>query len=110
MAALLGIVRPVFERLPRRWPASRDAGAGQPRPPARRAMAGPAAAGGRALASENEWRVAPGDSDGPAGVLASWLPRSEVTLAYPGLRLEDAPTRPTASTSTCTSPSRASSR
>jgi hypothetical protein len=44
---------------------------------------------GRLLASENEWPVTPGEGDGPAGVLASWLPRTEVTLAYPGLRLED---------------------
>ena len=41
---------------------------------------------GRSLGSENEWPVGP--DDGVAGVLASWLPRSEVTLAYPGLRLE----------------------
>jgi len=32
--------------------------------------------------------VSPGEADGPAGVLASWLPGSQLTLAYPGLRLE----------------------
>ena len=42
---------------------------------------------GRPLGSENEWPVTAGEADGPAGVVASWLPRSEVTLAYPGLRL-----------------------
>jgi hypothetical protein len=42
---------------------------------------------GRELASEGEWPVAPGDLDGPAGRIASWLPGAEVTLAYPGLWL-----------------------
>jgi len=42
---------------------------------------------GRSLGAENEWPVEPGD--GPAGVLASWLASSEVTLAYPGLWLAD---------------------
>ena len=40
---------------------------------------------GEPLGSEQEWRVERGD--GAAGVIASWLPRAEVTLAYPGLQL-----------------------
>jgi len=90
VAALLGFVRPLFERLAPALagkpvtlvPGNHDHQLGEPWL-ARLRLAG------QALGSENEWRVAPGDSDGPAGVLASWLPRSEVTLAYPGLRLED---------------------
>jgi len=42
---------------------------------------------GRPLAPAAEWPVAPGD--GPAGRLAEWMPRTEVTLAYPGLWLRD---------------------
>jgi predicted phosphodiesterase len=90
VAALLGVVRPVFERLAPALagkpvtlvPGNHDHQLGEPWL-ARLRLAG------RALGSENEWRVTPGDENGPAGVLASWLPRSEVTLAYPGLRLED---------------------
>ena len=44
--------------------------------------------GSDVLRPENEWPVSRGEADGPAGVLASWLPGSELTLAYPGLRLE----------------------
>ncbi|MDQ5832224.1 MAG: metallophosphoesterase [Actinomycetota bacterium] len=42
---------------------------------------------GQKLGSENEWPVGTPESDGPAGVIASWLPKSNVTLAYPGLTL-----------------------
>ena len=42
---------------------------------------------GRELGSENEWPVRPGDAHGPAGRVAAWMPRVELTLAYPGLRL-----------------------
>jgi predicted phosphodiesterase len=41
----------------------------------------------RPLAAANEWPVEPGERDGAAGRLASWMPDSEVTLAYPGLWL-----------------------
>ena len=40
---------------------------------------------GERLPSEAEWPV--GAEDGPAGRMAAWMPDSEVTLAYPGLRL-----------------------
>ena len=90
MAALLGIVRPVFERLApvlagkpvTLVPGNHDHQLGEPWL-ARLRLAG------RALGSENEWLVAPTEENGPAGVLASWLSRSEVRLAYPGLHLED---------------------
>jgi Calcineurin-like phosphoesterase superfamily domain len=42
---------------------------------------------GRPLGAENEWPVEAGERDGPAGRIASWMPGTEVTLAYPGLRL-----------------------
>jgi predicted phosphodiesterase len=90
LAELLGVVRPVFELLAPALagkpvtlvPGNHDHQLGEPWL-ARLRLAG------RPLGSENEWRVTPGDGDGPAGVLASWLPRSELTLAYPGLRLDD---------------------
>jgi len=40
---------------------------------------------GERLPNEAEWPVGP--EDGPAGRMAAWMPDSEVTLAYPGLRL-----------------------
>jgi predicted phosphodiesterase len=90
VAALLDVVRPVFDRLAPALagkpvaivPGNHDHQLGEPWL-ARERLAG------RPLGPENVWRVPPGDEHGPAGVLASWLPRSEVTLAYPGLRLED---------------------
>jgi predicted phosphodiesterase len=90
LAELLGVVRPVFDGLAPALagkpvtlvPGNHDHQLGEP-------WLARLRLGGRSLGSENEWRVAPGEEDGPAGVLASWLPRSEVTLAYPGLRLED---------------------
>ena len=42
---------------------------------------------GKALGAENEWPVGAPEGDGPAGIIASWLSRSEVTLAYPGITL-----------------------
>jgi Calcineurin-like phosphoesterase len=40
---------------------------------------------GERLSNEAEWPV--GRDDGAAGRMAAWMPDSEVTLAYPGLRL-----------------------
>jgi predicted phosphodiesterase len=40
---------------------------------------------GTELAAEQEWPVR--DEDGLAGRLADWMPDTELTLAYPGLRL-----------------------
>ena len=90
VAALLELVRPLFEALAPTLagkrvtlvPGNHDHQLGQP-------WLARAQLAGRPLGSENEWTVTVGETDGPAGVLASWLPRSEVTLAYPGLRLED---------------------
>jgi predicted phosphodiesterase len=90
VAALLAVVRPIFERLAPVLagkpvvlvPGNHDHQLGEPWL-ARERLAG------RPLGPENQWRVPPGDEHGPAGVLAAWLPRSELTLAYPGLRLED---------------------
>ena len=85
------VVRPLFERLAPALagkrvtlvPGNHDHQLG-------RALARPRLRlAGRPLGSENEWPVDAGRRDGAAGVLASWLPRSEVTLAYPGLRLDD---------------------
>ena len=39
---------------------------------------------GRDLGQEQEWPVGP--DDGLAGLLAQWMPDTELTLAYPGLR------------------------
>lgn len=88
LAKLLGVVRPVFEQLAPALagkpvvivPGNHDHQLGDPWLSRLRLT-------GRPLAPENEWQVTP--DDGAAGVLASWLPRSDVTLAYPGLRLED---------------------
>ena len=90
VAALLELVRPLFEALARALagkkvtlvPGNHDHQLGQP-------WLARAQLAGRPLGSEHEWTVTVDETDGPAGVLASWLPRSEVTLAYPGLRLED---------------------
>ena len=90
VAALLELVRPLFEALAPTLagkrvtlvPGNHDHQLGQP-------WLARAQLAGRPLGSENEWTVTVDETDGPAGVLASWLPRSEVTLAYPGLQLED---------------------
>lgn len=42
---------------------------------------------GKQLAAEHEWPVRAEDSHGPAGRVAAWMPRAQITLAYPGLRL-----------------------
>jgi hypothetical protein len=42
---------------------------------------------GEELAAEAEWPVEPGD--GAAGRIAEWMPKVQLTLAYPGLRLRD---------------------
>jgi hypothetical protein len=88
LADLLEVTRAVFERLAE--PASgkrvtlvagnHDHGLAEPWL-AREQLAG------RPLAAENEWPVEPGERDGAAGRIASWLPGAEVTLAYPGLWL-----------------------
>jgi hypothetical protein len=87
LAVLLELVRPLFERLApvlagkrvTLVPGNHDYQLGQP-------WLARAQVAGRPLRPENEWPVS--EADGAAGVLASWLPRSEVTLAYPGLYLE----------------------
>ena len=89
IAALLHEVRPLFERLAPALagkrvtlvPGNHDHQLG------RRWLAREQVAG-RALGPEHEWSVSPGEEDGAAGVLAAWLAGSDVTLAYPGLRLE----------------------
>jgi predicted phosphodiesterase len=88
LAELLAVVRPRFERLAPALagkrltlvPGNHDHQLAEPWLSRMRLT-------GRPLAAEYEWQVAP--DDGAAGVLSSWLPRSELTLAYPGLRLED---------------------
>jgi hypothetical protein len=87
VATLLELARPLFEQLAPALagkrvtlvPGNHDHQLGQP-------WLTRAQVAGQPLGSENEWRVI--EADGAAGVLASWLPRSEVTLAYPGLQLE----------------------
>jgi hypothetical protein len=89
VAALLEVVRPLFERLAPALagkrvtlvPGNHDHQLGRP-------WLGRAQLAGHPLGPDNEWPVAAGEADGAAGMLASWLPRSEVTLAYPGLYLE----------------------
>jgi hypothetical protein len=86
IAEALEVVRPVFERLAPALagkrvtlvPGNHDHQLAQP-------WLARAQLAGRPLGAENEWPVAA--ADGAAGVLASWLERSELTLAYPGLRL-----------------------
>ena len=89
LAAMLEIVRPFFERLGAGAagkritfvPGNHDHLLAEPWL-ARERLAG------RPLESAHEWPVEPGERDGPAGRLASWLPGAEVTLAYPGLWLQ----------------------
>jgi hypothetical protein len=88
LADLLEIARPVLERLGEAAsgkrvtlvPGNHDHALAEPWL-ARERLAG------RPLAPENEWPVEPGERDGPAGRIASWMPDAEVTLAYPGLWL-----------------------
>ena len=80
LAELLSLVQPFFEELG-------DALAGRPVTivPGNHdhALAEPWLArlrlAGAALGAENEWPVGSPEADGPAGVIASWLPRSDVT-------------------------------
>jgi predicted phosphodiesterase len=86
VAQLLRLVRPFIERLGEALegrkvvvvPGNHDHALVEPWL-ARRRLAGDA------LGSANEWPVGRPEADGPAGVIASWLAKSEVTLAYPGL-------------------------
>jgi predicted phosphodiesterase len=89
LAALLELVRPLFERLAevladRRLlivAGNHDHALAEPWL-ARERLAG------RPLGAVNEWPVAPGEEWGPAGRIARWMPRTEVALAYPGTWLE----------------------
>jgi predicted phosphodiesterase len=88
VAQKLEIVKPFFEQLGeglegRRLtlvPGNHDHALAEPWL-ARRRLAG------EPLGSRNEWPVGASQADGAAGVIASWLPKAEVTLAYPGLDL-----------------------
>lgn len=88
VAALLELVRPLFERLAPALagkrvtlvPGNHDHQLGQP-------WLARAQVAGTPLAAVNEWPVT--EADGAAGVIASWLPHSELTLAYPGLYLDE---------------------
>jgi hypothetical protein len=86
LAGVLGMARGFFERLGAALAGRRlTIVAGNHDHPlaepwlARRRLAG------EPLGAVNEWAVARGPESGPAGVIASWLPGVEVTLAYPGL-------------------------
>jgi predicted phosphodiesterase len=88
LAELLDVVEPVFDRLAKAARGKRvtlmagnhDHGLAEPWLARERLT-------GRPLPAEGEWPVEPGERDGPAGRIAGWLPDTEVTLAYPGLRL-----------------------
>jgi hypothetical protein len=88
IAVLLDVVRPLFERLApvlagkrvTLVPGNHDHQLAAPWLDRERLA-------GRPLGPVNEWPVGP--DDGAAGVLAGWLARSEVTLAYPGLWLAE---------------------
>ena len=88
VATLLQDVRPVIERLGEvvagkrltLVPGNHDHALAEP-------WLARARLAGRPLGADNEWPVEAGHEQGPAGVIASWLPQTELTLAYPGLWL-----------------------
>jgi hypothetical protein len=88
VADLLGVVRGFFERLGEALAGRRltivagnhDYALAEPWLARRRLE-------GARLGAANEWAVAPGAANGPAGVIASWLPQVELSVAYPGLEL-----------------------
>jgi hypothetical protein len=88
LAPMLELVRPLFERLGEATagksltlvPGNHDHSLADP-------WLAPARLAGRQLGAENEWPVEPGERHGPAGIIASWLPGTALTLAYPGLCL-----------------------
>jgi len=88
LALMLELVRPLFERLGEAVrgkpvtlvPGNHDHALAEPWLAAARLA-------GRPLGVENEWPVEPDERHGPAGVIASWLPDTSLTLAYPGLHL-----------------------
>jgi hypothetical protein len=88
VAGVLDTVRPVFERLGAAAagkrvvlvPGNHDHELAEP-------FLARARLESRTLEPAGEWPVAPGD--GPAGVLAEWMPEVELVLAYPGLWLRE---------------------
>jgi predicted phosphodiesterase len=86
LAQLLELVRPFFEELGRAAagrrvlivPGNHDHALAEP-------WLARLQVEGRALRTEEEWPVEPGD--GAAGRVAAWMPDAQVTLAYPGIRL-----------------------
>lgn len=90
VASMLELARPLFERLAEALrdkpvtlvPGNHDHALAEPWLAAARLA-------GRPLGAENEWPVEPDERHGPAGIIASWLPDTTLTLAYPGLHLRD---------------------
>jgi hypothetical protein len=88
LAGLLEFVRPMVERLAEATAGTRltffagnhDHALAEP-------WLAEARLAGRSLGAENEWLVEGSERHGPAGMIASWMPNTEVTLAYPGLWL-----------------------
>jgi Calcineurin-like phosphoesterase len=86
LAELLELVRPFFEELGHTLagrrvlivPGNHDHALAEP-------WLGRLRVEGRALEPEAEWPVEPGA--GAAGRIAGWMPDTQVTLAYPGVRL-----------------------
>lgn len=86
LAQLLELVRPFFEQLGEALegrrvvivPGNHDHALVEPWLTRLRLAGAP-------LGAENEWPVGRPETDGPAGVIASWMAKCEVTLAYPGL-------------------------
>jgi hypothetical protein len=88
LADLLESVRPFFERLGEAASGKRITlvAGNHDHALAELRLAGERLAG-RPLQASNEWPVEAGERDGAAGRIASWMPDTEVTLAYPGLQL-----------------------